>query len=112
MGCFPKFELAFKAAREVINELEIFNKTVKLIKKDFAVRCGINSGIIHFDESLSLEDISDRTIDIAAHIQKQAESNTIYATKQSVKPLELHHYFLPADKNIAGYEIYKWRSRK
>ena len=112
MGCFPKFELAFKAAREVINELETFNKTVKLIKNDFAVRCGINSGIIHFDESLSLEDISDRTIDIAAHIQKQAESTTIYVTKQSVKPLELHHYFLPADKNIAGYEIYKWRSRK
>ncbi len=51
--------------------------------------------------------IANRTIDIAAHIQKQAKPNTIYVTKQSIKPAELYRYFYPADKIIDGCEIYQ-----
>lgn len=107
MSCFIEFGLAFNAANEAIKELENFNKINKFIKTDFVVRCGINSGFVYFDDALSLEKISDRTIDIAAHIQKQAKPNTIYVTKQSIKPAELYRYFYPADKIIDGCEIYQ-----
>lgn len=111
MCCFSEFVPAYKAARDVITELEIFNSKVKAIKSNFVVRCGINSGNIFFDEMLPLEDISDRVIDIAAHIQEKAKENTLYVTKHSIRPVNLVHDFLPVYERIDDCPIYVWGSK-
>jgi class 3 adenylate cyclase len=108
MSCFPNVDAAVKAAREVITGLDTFNKNVKTIRQNFKVRCGINHGYVYFDESVPLEEISDRVIDIAGHMQKHAQPNTICVAKIVVEPLEKRHGFVPAGRAVDGYEVYMW----
>jgi len=48
------------------------------MRADFKVRIGINSGQVLFDERVPMGEMSSRVIDIAGHMQKYAEVNTIY----------------------------------
>lgn len=111
LSCFEEFESAFKAAREVITELGAFNEKIKSIKSDFAVRCGINSGNIHFDDTIPLEDITHRTIDIAAHVQRRAKPNTLYVTQHSIRPPQLLQSFQPAYEKIDDCPLYVWGNK-
>ncbi|MDI6767698.1 MAG: hypothetical protein QME52_12825 [Bacteroidota bacterium] len=109
MSCFNSVDAAATAAREVINNLEEFNKNVKIMRRDFVVRCGINSGFVYFDESLPLEEISDRVIDIAGHMQKHAKPNTVCVAKPAIEPLNERTGFEPAGRMVDGYEVYEWK---
>ena len=60
---------------------------------------------------LPMEEMSDRTIDIAGHMQKYADPDSIYISKQSVDTLEGDYGFTPIDKNIDGREVYVWKKR-
>lgn len=112
MSCFPTVDAAVRAARDVIDGLEAFNKNVKTLKKDFRVRCGVNSGYVYFDESIPLEEISDRVIDIAGHLQKHASPNNICIAKPAIEPLQERDGFVPISKVVDGYEVYVWERRK
>lgn len=109
MCCFNSVDAAVSAAREVINSLEEFNEKIKIMRKDFVVRCGINSGFVYFDESIPLEEISDRVIDIAGHMQKHAKPNTVCVAKPAIEPLNERTGFEPAGRMVDGYEVYEWR---
>ncbi len=108
MSCFPTVDAAVRAARDVITGLGSFNKHVKTMRKDFKVRCGINEGYVYFDESVPLEEISDRVIDIAGHMQKHALPNTICIAKPAIEPTKEREGFVPAGKVVDGYEVYVW----
>jgi class 3 adenylate cyclase len=108
MSCFPTVDAAVRAARDVIDGLKAFNKNVKTLKKDFRVRCGVNSGYVYFDESIPLEEISDRVIDIAGHLQKHASPNNICIAKPAIEPLQERAGFVPISKVVDGYEVYTW----
>jgi class 3 adenylate cyclase len=112
MCCFSTVDAAVKAARALIDGLEAFNKHVKTLKKDFRVRCGINSGYVYFDESVPLEEISDHVIDVAGHMQKQAAPNSIFIAKNIIKPLQEPSHFIPISKVVDGYEVYMLERRK
>lgn len=109
MSAFTTVDAAVRAAREVINGLDNFNKSVKSMRRDFIVRCGVNSGFVYFDESLPLEQLSDRVVDIAAHIQKKAKPNTACVAKPAIEPLNERSGFEPAGTMVDGYEVYEWR---
>jgi len=109
MSCFNSVDAAVRAAREVINGLDDFNKNVKGMRSDFRVRCGVNSGFVYFDESIPLEEISDRVIDIAGHMQKNAQPNTVCVAKPAIEPLNDRIGFEPSGKIVDGYEVYEWR---
>jgi hypothetical protein len=79
------------------------------MKQDFAVRCGVNAGYVHFDDAAPLETISDRVIDIAGHMQKYAEPNTVAVARKIVEPLRQSDGFSPTDKVVDGYEVSAWR---
>jgi len=111
MSCFPTVDAAVRAAREVIIGLEIFNKKVKTLTKDFSVRCGINSGYVYFDESIPLEEMSDHVIDVAGHMQKQALPNTICIAKPAIEPMKEREGFSTAGRFVDGYEIYVWEKK-
>ncbi len=109
MSAFTSVDAAVRAAREVINGLEEFNRTVKSMRRDFIVRCGVNSGFVYFDDSLPLEEVSDRVIDIAGHMQKNARPNSVSVAKPAIEPLNDRIGFEPAGRVVDGYEVYEWR---
>src|SRR5579885_2649124 len=43
MACFNTIEDAVQAAQNILNGLEYFNRSVKVMKRDFVIRCGIRS---------------------------------------------------------------------
>ncbi len=108
MICFPSVDSAVKAAQDVINGLDSFNKHVKTIKQDFSVRCGINSGYVYYDENQPMQEMSDRVIDIAGHMQKQADPDNICIAKPAVEPMTQSDGFIPSSKIVDGYEMYIW----
>jgi hypothetical protein len=77
---------------------------VKLSKADFAVRCGVNAGLVYFDDSPPLKTISDRVIDVAEHMQKNAEPNTVLAARKIIEPLRQLEQFTHTTQVIVGYE--------
>jgi len=109
MSCFTTVDAAVKAARTVINGLDEFNRAVKTMRRDFVLRCGVNSGFVYYDESLPLEEISDRVIDIAGHMQKNAKPNSVCVAKPAIEPLSERVGFEPAGRVVDGYEVYEWR---
>lgn len=110
MAAFSDVDTAVRAGKDVIRSLEAFNRDVKLMKQDFAVRCGVNAGYVYFDDTMPLESVSDRVIDIAGHMQKYAEPNTVSVAKKIVEPLGDRGGFTETDKVVDGYEVFAWRS--
>jgi len=109
MSAFKSVDAAVRAAREVINGLDEFNLNVKSMRREFLVRCGVNSGFVYFDDAMPLEEISDRVIDIAGHMQKHARPNTVCIAKPTIEPLSERNGFEPSGRMVDGYEVYEWR---
>lgn len=109
MSCFERVDQAVTAGRHVIIGLDAFNKNIKAMQHDFAVRCGVNGGFVYYDENLPLEEIADRVIDIAGHFQKHAKPNTIWIAKPSIEPLGTREGFKPTTEVVDGYEVYEWK---
>ncbi len=108
MACFDSIDDAVNAGKDLITELVDFNRKTKLMRKDFVVRCGVNSGRVYFDDTTPLETISDRAIDVAGHMQKYADPNTIAISRSIVEPLRSGEGFAPAERVVDGYEVYSW----
>lgn len=108
MICFPSIDAAVRTAQEVISGLNAFNKNVKTMKKDFHVRCGINAGHVYFDATTPMEEMSDRVIDVAGHMQKHALPGTIAIAKPAIEPMQNREGFKPTGKVVDGYDVYHW----
>ena len=111
MICFASVDSAVKAAQDVINGLDNFNTHVKTIKQDFSVRCGINSVYVYYDQNQPMQEMSDRVIDIAGHMQKEAEPDNICIAKPAVEPMKQSDGFIPSSKVVDGYEMYIWEKK-
>ncbi len=110
MICFASVQNAVEAAQSLIHSLDHFNRNVKSIKAEFKVRCGINAGKVLFDEEVPMEEMTDRNIDIAGHMQKYAEANTIYIGSHAIEEGLSQFGFRPAQKQVDGYDVYEWRA--
>jgi class 3 adenylate cyclase len=108
MACFSNIDTAVKTGKDVIRGLRQFNRDVKLMKTEFRVRCGVNSGYVYMDDDVPLEDVSDRVIDIAGHMQKHAEPMTVSVAKTVVEPLTDREGFEETPKIVDGYQVYAW----
>lgn len=109
MACFNTIQNAVEAGQAIINGMQYFNAHVKLIKKDFAVRCGVNGGFVYYDGTIPLENFSDRTIDIAGHMQKHASPNSLFIAKQIIEPVLSRANFVPSERIVDGLEVVEWR---
>jgi len=108
MACFSNVDDAVMAGKDVIKGLDHFNKNVKLMNTNFAVRCGVNAGFVHFDDSTPMEAMSDRVIDIAGHMQKYAKPGTVAVARKVIEPLRNLQGFVPTEKVVDGYEVAQW----
>lgn len=109
MACFPAVDDALGAARAVLADLDVFNREVRKLRREFAVRCGVNSGFVIYDENVPLDAISDPAIDIAGHMQKHADRNAIGIPKPVMEILSGGNGFVPSGKVIDGFEMYEWK---
>ncbi len=109
MGCFDDVDAAIGAARAVVLGLDEFNSLVKAMKRDFQVRCGINSGYVYFDEAVPLEELSDRVLDVAGHMQKHAAPGTICVAQPAIEPTHNRDGFTASGKIVDGYQVYEWK---
>lgn len=108
MACFNTAENAFATAKAIIEGLTAFNQNVKVMKRNFAVRCGINTGFLLFDVQTPLEEMSDQVIDIAGNMQKYADPNSIYLAKDISGAINLPVQLVPTDKVIDNHAVCKW----
>lgn len=109
MACFAHVDDAVNAGQDVIRNLKVFNRDHKLTSRDFEVRCGVNAGTVYFDDTTPLESISDRVIDIAGHMQKYAEPNTVAVARRVIEPLRTRNDFTHTTQVVDGYEVSAWR---
>ncbi|MBI4679615.1 MAG: guanylate cyclase [Elusimicrobia bacterium] len=109
MICFLETREAVLAGQQVIKELSRFNKEVKTIKHDFAVRVGINAGELLTEDSVPMEEMTDRVIDIAGHMQKHGAVNAVCVSEHAVKPLLKEFEFSPANREVDGCPVYEWK---
>jgi len=109
MICFGEIRHAVTAGQEVLRSLDHFNGEIKAMSADFKVRIGINSGQVLYDEHIPMEEMSARVIDIAGHMQKYAQENSIYINKNAIKGDVDPSGFLPADTEVDGCEVLVWK---
>jgi class 3 adenylate cyclase len=105
MSCFPTADAAVKTVQGLLTDLEQFNNQVKLIKKDFKIRCGINAGSVYYDETLPMEEMSDNVIDVAGHMQKKSPENNVSMPKILLDQLTDIYNFVPIKKVVDGYQV-------
>lgn len=108
MACFSHVDDAVASGQDVIRSLQHFNTNVKVMQTPFMVRCGVNAGFVHFDNSTPMEAMSDRVIDIAGHMQKYAEPNTVAVARNLVEPLRNVGGFQATGKTVDGYQVAQW----
>lgn len=108
MSCFQKMDEAVAAAKMLLDRLVDFNQNTKQIKREFHIRCGINGGFVYIDEDTPLEQVSDRAIDIAGHMQKHAKPDTINIAGSAIEPLKNRQGFTETRNIIDEQKVYEW----
>lgn len=112
MSCFRTVDAAVNAAVCLLEKLVHFNTNEKKIKRDFQIRCGINAGFVYIDDETPLEHISDRTLDIAGHMQKYAKPNGINIAASAIEPLKNRSGFNETTDVIDEQRVYEWKTEK
>ena len=110
MICFGSVEEAIRAAQRVLIDLQQFNAEVKAMQGQFRVRCGINVGAVHYERSQRMEEMSDRVIDVAGHMQKYAAADTIFISKDALAKSAMQDGFRPANTEVDGFEVFHWKA--
>ncbi len=109
MICFNSVEDAVGAGQEIVRGLTDFNRRVKTMKHDFAVRIGVNAGEVSYNETIPMEEMTDRVIDIAGHMQKHGAIDAVSVTRQAIEPLLGRFEFKPAGRVVDECEVYEWQ---
>ena len=109
MACFPSVDDAANAGRKIITDLEWFNRDVHQLRIKFHVRCGLNAGTVLIPEEKPLEEISDHTIDVAGHLQKEAESDALWVSEDVHARLSDTNGFTRLDLQVDGHQVFAWR---
>lgn len=108
MICFLETRDALLAGQGVIKELRVFNREVKTIKHDFAVRVGVNTGELLTEDATPMEEMTDRVIDVAGHMQKYGAVGAVSVSEHTVKPLLGEFQYAPTGKVVDGCPVYEW----
>ncbi|MFH1771345.1 MAG: adenylate/guanylate cyclase domain-containing protein [Candidatus Omnitrophota bacterium] len=86
------------AAQDVLRMLLKFNKKTSILKDDFRVRIGLDTGEVIHDDAISGSDVFSMVIDIAAHLQKIAPANGLFISERTYKGI--------SDQKL--FELYKY----
>lgn len=110
MAAFNTVDDAVEAGQRLLQELPAFNEQVRVMRRPFALRCGVNAGYVYFDSNAPLETLSDRVVDIAAHLQHAAPPNSLCVARPAIEPLRARTGFTATGRMVDGYEVFEWPS--
>jgi class 3 adenylate cyclase/tRNA A-37 threonylcarbamoyl transferase component Bud32 len=108
MVCFLQLDLAVAAGQTVLKSLKEFNATENKLRTSFKVRCGLNEGEVAIYEDSKLEKVADHVIDVAGHMQKQANQNTLWVGKDVYDLLTDKSGFTPTNQVVDDLKAYEW----
>ena len=109
MICFESLERAVTAAQGMLMRLPAFNSDTRMMSTPFRVRCGVNAGTVQYDADTPMEEMSDNVIDVAGHMQKYADPDTIFVATDLLSTTRLDQGFHPAGTTVDGYDVSVWR---
>jgi len=109
MICFDSLETAVRAAQAMLRQLPAFNAGTRMMRTPFRVRCGINAGRVQYDATTPMEEMSDNVIDVAGHMQKYADPDTIFVAGDLIRRRKFKQGFTPADTEVDGHAVSVWR---
>jgi class 3 adenylate cyclase len=107
MCCFDEPDSALNTGKQVIRGLVRFNRMQKTIKRDFEVRCGVNTGLVPYDEQMPAEEICDHAVDVAGHLQKHGKPSTIFVSEITYGKLSSPYGLKPTDTQVDGVGVYE-----
>ena len=110
MACFFDVQNATDAARELLEKLKWFNSEVSQLQTPLRIRCGLNAGEVMFPATSAVEEVSDETIDLAGHLQKEANPDSIWVTATLHEQLRVKDEFRPVEqKKVDGHAVFEWK---
>ena len=109
MAAFYSVEDSAAAARKLLVDLDWFNRDIHQLRAKFHVRCGLNVGEVLFPEDKPLEEISDEVIDVAGHMQKYADPDTVWISEEAYNQLVERNGFERLDRQVDNHEVFVWR---
>jgi predicted Ser/Thr protein kinase/class 3 adenylate cyclase len=109
MICFDSLDGAVRAGQAMLKALPEFNAGTRMMQTPFRVRCGVNGGRVQYDESTPMEAMSDNVIDVAGHMQKYAEPDTIFAAGELLRRQKVTRGFVPTGTEVDGFPVVVWR---
>jgi class 3 adenylate cyclase/tRNA A-37 threonylcarbamoyl transferase component Bud32 len=108
MVCFLQRELAVGAAQRILQNLDNLNATSNRLRTPFRARSGVHEGEVPIYEDTNLERVADRVIDVAGHLQKHANPNTLWVSADVYAHLQDKSGFFDLQKTVDGYKVYGW----
>ncbi|MEQ8955371.1 MAG: response regulator [Gammaproteobacteria bacterium] len=108
MACFNAATAAMAAATNIISSLEVFNKRENRLQDPFKLRIGMHTGPVILDDSGRVSEMFSETLDIAAHVQKQATAGVLSMTSTTLESLNNSDEFIATNRIIDGYPIFEF----
>jgi class 3 adenylate cyclase len=110
MAGFLRVEDAVRSAQTVLNELPWFNDGVHRLRTPFVVRCGVNAGEVIFPADKNIEEVSDEVIDVAGHMQKYAETDSLWTSREVLSEISNKEGFRMLERQVDGRVTFEWKS--
>jgi hypothetical protein len=79
------------------------------MRRDFKIRAGINSGEVFCDKDTPMEEMTDRVIDIAGHMQKHGLVDGIAISEHAIQPFLGKFSFRDSGRIVDGCSVYEWK---
>ena len=111
LACFLSRELAVAAAQRILQSLEDFNSNANRLNSPFRVHCGVNEGEVAIYEDTPLERVVEHAVDLAGHLQKAAQPNTLWLPADLYEKLPDQTGFRATEEAVQGRKIYEWSPR-
>ena len=108
MVCFLQLDLAVAAGQRVLQSLQKFNEAHNKLRTPFQIRSGLNYGEVAIFEDSKLERVADHVIDVAGHMQKAGNPNSLWVGADVYKLLADKSSFRLVSGGVDGMPVYEW----
>jgi class 3 adenylate cyclase len=108
MVCFLQLDLAVAAGQRVLESLQKFNEAHNKLRTSFRIRSGLNYGEVAIFEDSKLERVADHVIDVAGHMQKEGNPNSLWVGEDVYTLLADKSGFRLVGGDVDEIPVYEW----
>lgn len=109
MAAFHSPQSAVDCGKDILSALPEFNREISRMATDFRVRVGANAGVVSCDDEIPMEEMSDFTIDVAGHMQKYAEPDSLWIAEEVYENLDDPAGFAANGEEVDQRNVYVWK---